>query len=129
MRPNVQLPNNNGNPSSAWTSLPSVAVASALRDIAFCPTEMMLKFDRHLDRVGEYFGLTVPRTWQSGTITGPEGAPLKYTWGSVDGRVTEYLMLSGSYNRLVLESMIFSLESIVKIETYYDMSIVLCGNE
>lgn len=90
---------------------------------------MMFKFDHHLEDVGGYFGLTVPRTWQSGTIIGPEGVPLEFTWGSVDGRVTEYLMLTGPYNKTALESIVAGIESLVKIESYYDMSVAVFGND
>lgn len=110
-----------------WAAPVGPAIKQFLEGLEFEPTEAQLWISTGIYPAADLLGLTVPWQMEEGTVEVEPGYFMTYTWGSVDGRATEWLRLVGAAQREPLQRLLERLGEALKPATQADLQVIVRG--
>lgn len=129
MRKTVMLPDIMGDTWQTWPDLPSKVLLKALPCVLFVPEWVTLRFSAQLETVAQALSLQFSQKQGGGTRKLPSGTEITYSWGSLNQKTADWLMIHVSYDAVRPIEVIQMVERTIEVKTHRDMSISLMSVE
>lgn len=127
MRHFATLPSPARKGTHQWDTPVGPAVKRFIDGLQFAPVEAQVWVSTGIFAAADLLGLKVPWQMEEGTVEVEPGYVMVYTWGSVDGRATEWLRLDGPAHRDPLQRLMERLGDALQPKSLADLQLILRG--